>query len=263
MEHSFDIDIAKEYGVNCAILLKSIWMWAEKNKANGRHEYDGKFWAYNSVKAFETMFPYMSAKAIRTALQKLVDEGLIETGQFNEKAYDRTKWYCITPKGQMHLSKRANGISQKGEPIPINIISVNNTYSFSSNSNIDNLNYLLSNNRYKDTEYLNNNIKLLNSIKEWMIYKDERKDKYNTETGLSKLLTIVINKDKKYGTDAVVETIDISMSRNWIGIIWDGIDDRVKKSSKKEKTEYIPTNKRPQKQDDDMPSDEDYFNMRV
>lgn len=121
MEHSFDIDIAKEYGVNCAILLRSIWFWTEKNRANGRHEHDGKFWSYNSVKAFEELFPYMSAKAIRTALQKLEDEGLIETGQFNEKAYDRTKWYCITPKGQMHLSKMANGISQKGKPIPDNI----------------------------------------------------------------------------------------------------------------------------------------------
>ena len=34
MEHSFNIELAKEYGILEAILLKNIWFWIEKNRAN-------------------------------------------------------------------------------------------------------------------------------------------------------------------------------------------------------------------------------------
>lgn len=118
MQHSFDVDIATEYGVNCAILLNHIWFWCEKNRANEKHNIDGKYWTYNSVRAFEELFPYMGAKAIRNALKKLEDEGLVESGCFNEEVYDRTKWYAITPKGYTHLSKGQMTFTQKGEPIP-------------------------------------------------------------------------------------------------------------------------------------------------
>ena len=123
--HSFDIDIAKEYGMPAAVLLCHINHWVMKNEANGTNFHDGKYWTYNSIKAFNDLFPYMSEKVIRTALQKLENEGLIETGNYNAAAYDRTTWYaltqngkCICTKGQMDLSQKANGFAPQGEPIP-------------------------------------------------------------------------------------------------------------------------------------------------
>lgn len=116
MEHHFRVEDAQKYGVNAAILLYNITFWVLKNKANDRHFYDGKHWTYNSIKAFNALFPYMTEKQIRIALEKLESEGAIETGNYNKDKYDRTKWYCL--KGQMHLAERANGFSQKGEPIP-------------------------------------------------------------------------------------------------------------------------------------------------
>lgn len=123
--HSFDIDIAKKYGMPAAVLLCHINHWIRKNEANGTHFHDGKYWTYNSIKAFNDLFPYMSEKVIRTALQKLEAEGLIETGNYNAAAYDRTTWYaltqkgkCICTKGQMDLSQKANGFAPQGEPIP-------------------------------------------------------------------------------------------------------------------------------------------------
>lgn len=272
MEHSFDIDIAKEYGVNCAILLKYIWFWIEKNKANGKHEYEGKFWTYNSVKAFEELFPYMSGKAIRTALQKLEDDGLIETGQFNEKSYDRTKWYCITPKGQMHLSKRANGSSQKGKPIPDiytvnNNVSVSNTYSFSNNSNVNNLRYILNNNLHSDTDYLKDNKNLYESIKEWMIYKDNKKpystNHYDTEMGIKKLLTSIIEHSKEYGVSEVIKTIDKSISNNYQGIIWSDLEKRGKKKtvSNAEKPIRSKPTPKPKPEDDGRLPMEEYMKL--
>ena len=125
MEHSFDIDVAVEYGVNPAILLKNIFYWCEHNKANNKHFYEGEFWTFNSGKAFHELFPYLSEKQIRSALKKLEDEGLVICGNFNKSAYDRTMWYAVTQKGKsilqkgkMEDDKRENGITEKVEPIP-------------------------------------------------------------------------------------------------------------------------------------------------
>ena len=99
MEHSFDIDVAKEYGMPAAILLKHIYYWVEKNKANDKHFRDGYFWTYNSLKAFCKLFPYMSESTIKRSLKKLSDDGLIIEAVYNDVPFDRTKWYTLTPLG--------------------------------------------------------------------------------------------------------------------------------------------------------------------
>lgn len=230
MQHSFDVDIAAEYGVNCAILLNHIWFWCEKNRANGKHLHDGTYWTYNSVKAFEELFPYMGKKAIRNALTKLESEELIISGCFNKDSYDRTKWYGITHKGLLHLSKGEKGIVKKGEPIPDIKPDIKlNIYSFSSsNSNLDNLNTLVTNSDYKYKDYISNNTQLIKSIEEWMEYKDHKKPRtsnhYETERGMCKFLTGVVERDMKFGTDAVVKEIDKAIANNWQGVNFDNLD---------------------------------------
>lgn len=97
--HMFDIDVAKEYGVNAAILLYNISHWIDKNKANNQNFHDGKYWTYNSAGAFVDLFPYMTEKSVRYALQKLIDGELIITGNYNKAYWDRTMWYALTEKG--------------------------------------------------------------------------------------------------------------------------------------------------------------------
>ena len=105
MMHSFDVEIAAEYGINAAILLQNLDFWIAKNKANKENYIDGRYWTYNSIKAYKELFPYLSERQINTALKKLVDEGLIITGNYNKMAYDHTLWYAITDKGQQLLQK--------------------------------------------------------------------------------------------------------------------------------------------------------------
>jgi len=62
------------------------------------------------------LFPYLTDKQIRTALQKLEDDKFVVSGSFNKSAYDRTKWYCPSMKTDLPL--RANGIAPEGKPIP-------------------------------------------------------------------------------------------------------------------------------------------------
>jgi len=115
----FSPKIAKEIGVEEAIMYANIEYWCTRNKANNKHYYDDMYWTYNSMKAFIELFTFWSEKQIRRILNKLEKKGYIKTGNYNNVKYDRTKWYtCICPNGQMEMSKRENGKDQMGEPIP-------------------------------------------------------------------------------------------------------------------------------------------------
>lgn len=114
--HSFDPDIAQRVGINAAVIYQNIVWWTQKNAANGRHFHDGRYWTYNSIKAFDALFPYLTQKQIRTALDRLEGAGLIMSGSFNKAGYDRTKWYC--PAGQLHLPSGANGSAHEVKAIP-------------------------------------------------------------------------------------------------------------------------------------------------
>ena len=116
--HHFDPEIAVSVGINAAIIYQNIVWWCATNEANEKNYHDGRYWTYNSIKAFEKLFPYLTRKQIRTALATLENVGLILAGTYNSAGYDRTKWYC--PVGQTDLPLRANGIAPEGQPIPVN-----------------------------------------------------------------------------------------------------------------------------------------------
>ena len=125
MKHLFDVEIAMKYGVNAAILLENIGYWIKQNEANETNYFDGCYWTFNSRRAFAELFPYMSERQINTALQKLIDDGLIITGNYNKLAYDRTLWYALTQKGKsilhfdiMEDAKMSNGNVENVRPIP-------------------------------------------------------------------------------------------------------------------------------------------------
>lgn len=132
MEHLFDVDIAKEYGVNAAIMIRHFQFWIIKNKANGRHFHDGKTWTYNTVQALADIFDYWTPKQVRTILEGLLRKKVLIQGNYNSNKYDRTKWYTfvdeerfaridksICPNGQMGKPKGANRFVQNGGPIPV------------------------------------------------------------------------------------------------------------------------------------------------
>lgn len=124
MINSFDTDVAKDVGINAAVIYKNIQYWCEKNRTNNQNEYEGLYWTFNSITAFEAQFPYLSGKQIRTALNTLKERGYIKSGNHNKSAYDRTKWYADLRAGsichieEIHLPKKANGNDSEGEPIP-------------------------------------------------------------------------------------------------------------------------------------------------
>ena len=146
MQHSFDVNIAKEFGILEAILLNNLEFWIAKNEANGTNYYDGTYWTYNSTKAFNELFPYVSQRQIQNALKKLKEKGIIQTGNYNKSSYDRTLWYAFTTEGKSIMQKckmdyanlvkdnanMLNGNVENVEPIP-NINTNDKTTNINSN----------------------------------------------------------------------------------------------------------------------------------
>lgn len=93
--HTFDPAEAVKYGILEAVLLSNIRWWVAKNQANGRHNHDGRYWTYNSAKAFTKLFPYASQQQIQRALKRLEDAGVLYVGSYNSNPYDHTKWYSV------------------------------------------------------------------------------------------------------------------------------------------------------------------------
>lgn len=99
-KHCFDVDIAKECGINAAIIYENIKFWVLHNEKSGKNFKEEKYWMYSTQKELSEQFEYLSVKQVRTALEKLEAAGYIIKGNFNRSGYDRTAWYTITEKGQ-------------------------------------------------------------------------------------------------------------------------------------------------------------------
>jgi len=93
VEHSFDIEFAKEHGIAAAILYRHMQFWIAKNKANRTNYRDGRTWTYNSVQAYCDQFPYLGTRQIRTALTLLIKRGILLRDNYNKRGADRTSWY--------------------------------------------------------------------------------------------------------------------------------------------------------------------------
>lgn len=130
--HSFEPNIAQRVGISAAVIYQNISWWCQKNAANERNIIDGLAWSYNSVRAFTTLFPYLTAKQVRTALTVLEDEGLILVANHNTDPRDRTKWYAIcvqnsvpdpangsAPPGKAVCPPGQNTFAPQGKPLPV------------------------------------------------------------------------------------------------------------------------------------------------
>jgi len=123
MQHSFDIDHAALYGVTEAVIINNFQFWIAKNRANEKHQHDGRTWTYNSVRALSELFPYWTGRQVRYALDKLVSMGVLMKGSYNISGYDKTCWFafvnerdflpCVPQKPLTNLSNRVdeNGTS--------------------------------------------------------------------------------------------------------------------------------------------------------
>lgn len=85
------------HDANIAILYSNIRFWCLRNedKQKETHFHDGKWWTYNSCRAFSEQFPFWTTQQIRRMLDKLTKDKFLIRGNFNKFKQDRTSWYSI------------------------------------------------------------------------------------------------------------------------------------------------------------------------
>ena len=112
--HSFDVEHAKSYGLREAILIRNMHHWVGYHHANSTNNHDGRTWTYNSVKAFEALFSYLTGKQIRTSLETLVTLDVLVRGNYNKNPADRTSWFAFTDEflAINPLPSKANALPQ-------------------------------------------------------------------------------------------------------------------------------------------------------
>lgn len=86
-------DLAQRYGVDEAIFLHGVVYWTSKNKAEGRHFHQGRWWTYASRKGLAEMYPFWSESQIKRMVARLREAGALLVGDFNEDRRLRTSWY--------------------------------------------------------------------------------------------------------------------------------------------------------------------------
>jgi len=98
--HAFRVEDAEQYGVIPAVILFNLRHWVEFNRDNEKDDHfrEGRYWTYNSTKAFKVQYPYLTQRQINHALDKLIDAGIVLKEHFgvNGNKYNRTCWYTVT-----------------------------------------------------------------------------------------------------------------------------------------------------------------------
>lgn len=126
--HQFSTDAAKKVGVNAAIIFGHL-IFLHKANLNRADSWDGfRYWIKKTARAFEAMYPYLSQKEIRGALDRLQKDGyILSVAGLSENKFDRAKSFSIEQLGfdlyeiaaeERHVfacDKRANGRLPKGK----------------------------------------------------------------------------------------------------------------------------------------------------
>jgi len=90
--HSFSRNLARQYGINAAILLAFL---SHRITAVQAARKDDRGY-YQTIRIIQKHYPYLSTNEINHALAKLRKSGVLKGDTHNRKAYDRTLWYTFT-----------------------------------------------------------------------------------------------------------------------------------------------------------------------
>ena len=95
LNHTFSVEHAELYGIECAIMIHHFQFWIERNKRLDKNLYEGKTWVYQTQKEIAALYPYWGEDKVQRILKKLVDEEVLVKGNFNKTQFDKTQWYAF------------------------------------------------------------------------------------------------------------------------------------------------------------------------
>jgi hypothetical protein len=116
--HFFNVPLAVKYGQENSVILSNLCYWIKHNAQNNINFFEGRYWTYNTLSAFEKQFPYFSVSQIRTILANLKKSGAVLTGNFNKRAFDRTLWYSVPDEVFLIYEGQAEAEQAPGADMP-------------------------------------------------------------------------------------------------------------------------------------------------
>ena len=85
--------------LNEAIVLNQLNYWLEINKKAEKNFKDDNYWVFNTYTDWKNNdFPYWSEKTIQRVFTRLEKKGVVKSANYNQYAFDKTKWYTIDYK---------------------------------------------------------------------------------------------------------------------------------------------------------------------
>lgn len=91
---SYNAILAKKLNKSKAIIINQIDYWTSRLR-DEKHFHNGIYWVRETYKEWHEQFPEMSVRGIQKTLVSLEEEGYIYVGNFNDRSYDKTKWYAV------------------------------------------------------------------------------------------------------------------------------------------------------------------------
>lgn len=113
-ELSFNVEAARRFGVDGAVMLQGMAVWISKNRANERHFHDGRWWTYNSQDALAKLFPFWSRRQIQRIVKGLSEAGGLILGNYSDGSLHNTTWYSLSDD-VLELLGAGECVSEAGE----------------------------------------------------------------------------------------------------------------------------------------------------
>ncbi len=93
--------LAVKIGLNEALFIQQLHYWVDRSK----NIIEGRQWVYNTMADWSKQFPFWSQKTLSRTISNLEKQKLVISGNYNQKGYDRTKWYTIDYPALERLEK--------------------------------------------------------------------------------------------------------------------------------------------------------------
>lgn len=97
-EKTFNTEIARLCGTNAAIVASQLW--DAQADAAAAFYIDGYPWVRASYKRLTAYLPFLTVHMVQIAVRRLLREGVIKVGEYNDSTFDRTHSYSFTSYGR-------------------------------------------------------------------------------------------------------------------------------------------------------------------
>ncbi|GHF81712.1 hypothetical protein [Thalassotalea marina] len=114
--HQFNIEEAKELGVEAAAILFQFRSILDVYKKLDTNFIEDKYWIELSTTSLEELFPYIEKGKLKRLLYRLVEKGFVQKKEFSSQKSKNSVWYSMPEIGKVSVLPHTN---QTESDVPI------------------------------------------------------------------------------------------------------------------------------------------------